>query len=114
MDRRDESGLTALQYACEGQSPMSIVSLVQAGIVRLAHGAPHRRAHAAVLTGGALRARVGCDVKTPAMGRLPIDFAGSHQLKHVRACPSTLSQSQHAGLRSCVTWSELFFLGRLF
>lgn len=32
VDKRDESGLTALQYACEGQSPMSIVSLVQAGV----------------------------------------------------------------------------------
>ena len=54
---RDESGMTALHYACEGESPMSVVSLVQAG----------------------------CDVKTPIgpKGRLPIDFAGSHQLKHV-------------------------------
>ena len=58
MDFRDENGMTALHYACEGESPMSIISLVQAG----------------------------CDAKTPAgpKGKLPIDFAVSHQLKHVR------------------------------
>jgi len=57
VDVRDEDGKTAMLYACEGESPMSVVSLVQAG----------------------------CDVKSPCgpKGRLPIDFAASHQLKHV-------------------------------
>ena len=56
VDARDSCGLSALHYACEGDSPMSVLSLV----------------------------RAGCDVTTPAgpKGRLPIDFASSHQLKH--------------------------------
>jgi hypothetical protein len=56
VNRRDESGMAALQYACEGESPMSIVSLVQAGIVGLAESSvparPHHCAH---------RRRVACE-----------------------------------------------------
>ena len=57
INKRDENGMTALHYAFEGDGAMSVVSLVHAG----------------------------CDVKMPAgpKARLPIDFAGSHQLKHV-------------------------------
>jgi len=79
IDKRDEHGMTALHYACEGESPMSALSLVQAG----------------------------CDVTTPAgpKGRLPIDFAGSHQLKHV-GVPCLLPHTPRHALSTCRPWSK--------